>query len=226
MNAVLKLIPNEKVCTKCGEVKPIAEFMHNVGKGKMRPADNCKTCIAEKKKNTWAKKNADGISFGNFGRRVVLTENGRVCLKCDEPKAWDQFAKDVHGYKKKTATCIPCRNAKGREVYKENPAVRRSGIVNRPDRLLKEYGITFADVLRIFDAQHGKCANHACNREITLETKTNGQGMKNKAMIDHNHTTGKFRALLCMQCNLTLGYLEKQETIILGLQDYLTKHNH
>ena len=221
MNAVLKLVPNEKTCTKCGAVKSIAEFMHNVGKGKMRPADNCKSCVAEKKRNTWAEKRANGTSFEHFGRGVVLCDGGRVCLKCDEPKAWDQFAKDIHGYNKKTATCIPCRNAKGREVYMSNPAVCRSGMASRPDKLMKQYGITYADVVRTFDAQHGRCANRACGKEISLEVK---QG-HNRAMIDHNHKTGKFRALLCCACNFSLGYIEKQGNILLGLQEYLTKYN-
>ena len=166
----------------------------------------------------------DYVKIGYDSRRKFLIEGGRTCNTCNEGKSWDQFAFDKNGHNKKTSSCIPCRNAKSREIYKANPAVRRSGLKNRPDKMLKQYGITFDDVVRAYDAQHGKCANHACSREITLETKTNGHGMKNKAMIDHNHTTGKFRALLCMQCNLTLGYLEKQENIILGLQDYLTKH--
>jgi len=221
MNAVLKLVPNEKTCTKCGEVKAISEFMHNVGKGKMRPADNCKSCVAEKKKNTWAEKRANGTSFEHLGRGVVLCDGGRVCLKCDDPKAWDQFAKDVHGYNQKTATCIPCRNEKFRAAYKENPAVRRSRMSSRPDKLMKQYGITYADVVRTFDAQHGRCANRACGKEISLEVK---QG-HNRAMIDPNHKTGKFRALLCCACNFSLGYIEKQGNILLGLQDYLTKYN-
>lgn len=213
MSALLKLVPNEKACTKCDVVKPFSEF--DKQRNGIRP--QCKNCRHISYKN--ARGNApDGR------KKIVLVEDGRICMTCEQPKSWDKFSKDVHGYNQKTATCSDCRNEKGREVYKTNPAVRRSGIKNRPDRLKKFYGITFADVVRTFDAQHGMCANHACGREITLETKSDNRGMKNKAMIDHNHTTRKFRALLCMQCNLTLGYLEKQENVILGLQDYLTKH--
>src|SRR5580698_5501370 len=53
---------------------------------------------------------------------VILTENGRVCLSCNSGKPWDQFSKDIHGYNKKTATCLSCRREKFKKVYKENPS--------------------------------------------------------------------------------------------------------
>ena len=219
MNAVLKLVCDntalgKKICNKCGELKNFSDF-HKHSKTKDGLKADCKPC-----------RNASYVKKGYEGRKnAVLIEGGRICNVCNVGKPWDQFAKEKIGINQKTSACIPCRREKFNSQYKKNPAVRRSNVLNRPQVLKKKYGITFADVVRAYDAQHGKCANHACSREITLETKTNGNGMKNKAMIDHNHVTGKFRALLCMQCNLTLGYLEKQENIILGLQDYLTKHN-
>lgn len=151
---------------------------------------------------------------------VKLIAGGRVCLKCEQGKSWGEFAKDVHGYNQKTATCKPCRNEKGRSVYKENPVVRRSGIKNRPDKLKRLYGITYEDVVRVFDKQFGKCANIGCGKDISLSAP-NG---KNRAVIDHCHTTGKFRALLCTKCNLDLGMLENNENRFLGLVEYLQKH--
>ena len=220
MSAVLKLVcdnpVSQKACTKCGVVKDFSCF------DKTKKTSTGFRAVCKECRHT-DYRNARG-NDADKRNKVVLIEGGRVCMSCNVGKTWDQFAKEKIGFNQKTSSCIPCRREKFNEQYKKNPAVRRSGIKDRPDRILKQYGITFADVLRTYDEQHGKCANHACSREITLETKTNGHGMKNKAMIDHNHTTGKFRALLCMQCNLTLGYLEKQENIILGLQDYLTKH--
>jgi hypothetical protein len=74
-------------------------------------------------------------------------------------------------------------------------------------------------VVSTFHDQHGLCANRACGRELILE----GIG-KDRAMIDHCHNTGKFRALLCMQCNLMVGYVDKQKNILLGLIEYASKH--
>lgn len=153
--------------------------------------------------------------------KVVLTENGRVCLKCKQGKSWNEFAKDVHGYNKKTARCTECRNAKFREIFKTNPNVRRGSLKERPDRLKRFYGITYADVVRAYDNQHGLCANRGCGKSVSLETKgTKGD----RAVIDHNHQTGKFRALLCIHCNSALGLIETKRNQVLGLIDYLIKH--
>lgn len=153
--------------------------------------------------------------------KVILTENGRVCLKCKQGKIWDLFANDAHGYNRKTATCLDCRKIKHKEVYDSNPNVRRSGIKNRPDKLKRLYGITYADAVRTLDSQFGRCANVACSKEISLETK-GARG--NRAVIDHDHKTGKFRALLCSKCNLDLGIIENNEARFLGLMQYKTKH--
>ena len=157
------------------------------------------------------------------GRKtVILTENGRTCLKCNKEKSWDEFAKDVHGFNQKTATCKSCRKIKHKHAYDSNPAVRRSGIKNRPDKLMRLYGVTYEQVVRTLDAQHGLCANRGCGRKISLEVKGN---TPDRAVIDHNHETGKFRAMLCVPCNSILGTLETKENIVQGLYDYINKYN-
>ncbi len=154
-------------------------------------------------------------------KSVVLTENGRVCLGCKEAKAWGEFSKDAHGLNQKSARCVDCRNEKGRQVYKENPAVRRSGIKNRSDKLKRLYGITYADAVHALDAQFGRCANEPCGKEINLEVKGSHGS---RAFIDHDHKTGKFRGMLCVACNTLLGKLENNENIYLGLLRYAAKH--
>jgi hypothetical protein len=41
--------------------------------------------------------------------------------------------------------------------------------------------------------------------------------------IDHNHTTGKVRALLCIKCNMALGLLEENIIILDSMNLYLKK---
>lgn len=164
---------------------------------------------------------ASKAGMPDLRKNVILTENGRVCNRCKIAKSWDEFSKDVNGYNQKNCACKQCRNTKGREAYKDNPAVRREGIKNRPDRLKRLYGITYTDVVRTLDKQHGLCANRACGREISLEVKGT---RPNRAVIDHNHKTGKFRALLCTSCNTALGILETKKNIAIGLVEYLSNY--
>ena len=42
--------------------------------------------------------------------------------------------------------------------------------------------------------------------------------------VDHDHTTGKVRELLCHNCNRALGLLQENVEIIQSALDYLNKH--
>jgi len=53
----------------------------------------------------------------------------------------------------------------------------------------------------------------------------NGPSRSGRAVIDHDHKTGTFRALLCSKCNLDLGMIESDEKRFSGLVEYLHKHN-
>jgi hypothetical protein len=47
-----------------------------------------------------------------------------------------------------------------------------------------------------------------------------GEGRAGKLHVDHNHTTGEVRGLLCTQCNTALGLLKDSEERILCLLSY------
>lgn len=63
-------------------------------------------------------------------------------------------------------------------------------------------------------AQEGRCA--ICRRSF--------QGTKN-THVDHNHSTGRVRALLCGNCNRGIGMFDDQPDILLAAIDYLQYHN-
>ena len=54
-------------------------------------------------------------------------------------------------------------------------------------QLLKKYGLTLRQYDDMFEEQHGCCV--ICGRHQSE--------FKQKLAVDHNHTTGKVRALLC-----------------------------
>ena len=43
-------------------------------------------------------------------------------------------------------------------------------------------------------------------------------------VVDHCHTTGKIRGLLCKKCNLGIGHLNDDITILENSIEYLKKH--
>jgi hypothetical protein len=68
------------------------------------------------------------------------------------------------------------------------------------DRLKFRYGVTPEQVAAVAEEQNHRCA--ICRER------------PDKLVIDHCHTTGKFRALLCGQCNSALGLLAENPEIL------------
>jgi hypothetical protein len=86
-------------------------------------------------------------------------------------------------------------------------AANRDKIRNR--RLRHTHGISLDDYNNMLDSQHGCCA--ICHKS-------------GKLVVDHEHKSGKVRALLCNHRNLVLGHsLENINTLIMAV-NYLEKH--
>ena len=237
-----------KRCSLCDTEKPLTlEFFHRDFTRLDSFAYTCKECFntrdrqnynSEKEKLRHQLKYKRNIEKdplfafkNNLKKRWHITldqyndrfaKQGYACAICKITKSVSKFhlsPRGLHGYKEK---CSDCANKISREAYKSNPSVRRSGLKNRPDKLMRLYGITWEDVRAAFANQHGLCANRACGREITLEGKLSAK----RAVIDHCHKSGKFRALLCSGCNAILGTIETKKNILLGLVEYADKFNH
>jgi len=61
------------------------------------------------------------------------------------------------------------------------------------------------------------CANKRCGKKFDLIIPDYHFGLQ----VDHCHKTNKIRGLLCLPCNVSLGYLEEDTERLLGLVDYL-----
>lgn len=147
---------------------------------------------------------------------LKIVQMAKTCKVCGVSKPLSDFHKNeksLYGVKNR---CKPCQNKIGRQ--RDYPNHKRSGIKNRPDKLMKLYGVTYEQVEKVLIQQSGLCANPGCKCEVSLMVQS---GAKHRAVIDHCHKTGKFRAILCTSCNLELGKVEANKTKILGLFEYL-----
>lgn len=82
----------------------------------------------------------------------------------------------------------------------------------RKHNLLKSmYNITLDDYNKMFEDQNGCCK--ICEKH---------QSELNKPLfVDHCHTTGKVRGLLCSKCNLGIGYADDSVNILKNMIKYL-----
>ncbi len=84
---------------------------------------------------------------------------------------------------------------------------------------LKKYGLTTKYYYRMLKQQGGVCA--ICGNNETI--KQNGKVIN--LAVDHCHKTGKVRGLLCGRCNLTLGILKEDISLLYNYVEYLKQHS-
>lgn len=116
------------------------------------------------------------------------------------------------------------------EYAKANPEVGRrkaqkhrekvGKIAKKNDYLQLTYNLSWKTFLEMHAVQGGKCK--ICSVEI-LPINT-GRGNKT-ANVDHCHTTGRIRGLLCNSCNRALGLLKEDSEILRKAARYLDACN-
>ena len=84
--------------------------------------------------------------------------------------------------------------------------------------LKKIYGLGREDYIELLTKQHGVCAICANPESLTLH------GQKKRLSVDHNHTTGKIRGLLCHNCNTALGLVNEDCRVLLSMIRYVEQH--
>jgi hypothetical protein len=78
-------------------------------------------------------------------------------------------------------------------------------------RTIIKHGVTPEQHTEIFNKQQGCCM--ICGRHQSE--------LKLALAIDHDHTTGKIRGLLCGKCNRGIGYLNDDVNLLLKAIEYL-----
>lgn len=85
---------------------------------------------------------------------------------------------------------------------------------------LKRFGISLAEYEAMLAQQ-----NHACAICKLPERAPAWKQRKPRMLaVDHCHTTGKIRGLLCFRCNTVVGHIEESLETTMSLYHYLDKH--
>lgn len=82
--------------------------------------------------------------------------------------------------------------------------------------LERTYNITLNDYNQMLEKQDHRCS--ICDGEGFLMDRARH---KVKLVVDHDHTTGQVRGLLCHNCNRALGLLQENPEIVSSALDYL-----
>ena len=107
-----------------------------------------------------------------------------------------------------TSNCVDCAKAYSKRYNAAlHPDDRRKHIIK------SKYGLTMGEWHAMRKAQNDCCAS--CGDPF-------GDAVPN---VDHDHSTGKVRAMLCRGCNTALGHLQECPEKIAKLIKYLAKHS-
>lgn len=79
--------------------------------------------------------------------------------------------------------------------------------------LKKKYGIGADEYDAMLEEQGGCCV---------ICRGTNANGMR--LAVDHDHTTGKVRGLLCNHCNVLIGHARENSDYLMSAVFYLREH--
>ncbi len=107
--------------------------------------------------------------------------------------------------------CQPCRRERRSEL--ERQCVEH-GYKPSYWKLLSKRGVTLEEFVAVGTAQGWRCA--------LCDWKPGEDGYKTLT-LDHDHTTGKFRGLLCHPCNRGLGQLGDTSESVRRALDYLLR---
>jgi Recombination endonuclease VII len=110
------------------------------------------------------------------------------------------------------------QSAYSREYHVKNreTILRRKRERHNPESAQKRwlfyrYGLTPQTWAEMFERQGKRCG--ICRKESA------------RWVVDHNHTTGKIREILCHGCNVGLGFLEDNPDTVRRAAEYLDRHN-
>ena len=84
-----------------------------------------------------------------------------------------------------------------------------------------KYNITLEQIDQKLENQNNCCA--ICKKEFQDEIK--GDKIVKGFRVDHNHTTGQVRHLLCQKCNALLGMSNENISILESTIEYIKEFN-
>lgn len=144
----------------------------------------------------------------------------KSCTVCKQTKPIEEFGRRggqtrfAHHVKSR---CKLCERDQARE-YKRKKALE-DPLASRKYWLNYKYGLSLEDYGTMLLEQNGVCA--ICEQpETYIDVRS---GKIRPLVVDHCHTTGRVRGLLCNNCNAALGQVQDNKDTILKAIVYLQR---
>lgn len=143
------------------------------------------------------------------------------CTGCGEVKSIEQFSLARNGRAQqkpvRKSKCKTCQASAARAWFQANR--ERAKETRHAHNLMTVYGITPEQYGAMLAEQGGVCA--ICQQD---EPNEHGRtGTRFRLSVDHCHTSGRVRGLLCQKCNRAIGLLGDNIDLLRKAIDYLER---
>jgi len=179
-----------------GQIRQFCKYGHDTFVGGRNKNSRCRECVKNPPPTT--------KQFCLRGHDTFVTGRNRYG-KCDECGRIDarQYYIDYPKHQKEYLQTEAGRTSQ------RNAGFKAQGIFNKDGTQF-----TVEDWNKAFALQNGRCKLKTCNKHESELAKP--------LEADHNHVTGKFRGLLCHDCNINrVGKLTREQA--LEVADYLAE---
>jgi hypothetical protein len=140
----------------------------------------------------------------------------KTCKICKKQKSLDEF------YETKRNGVPYGHHGKCKACYVKKQQENYDPIKKRDENLKRVYGIGINEYDILLEKQDHKCA--ICGSTDPKGRKSGRGGGVDVFYVDHCHTTGKVRGLLCNICNRSMGYLGDNTQTLQSMIKYLQTH--
>lgn len=137
-----------------------------------------------------------------------MTET-KFCKHCKRERNRGDFGFNVRMKDGYQFYCRECSNKQARERYGDR--YDELAALKKNDKLILRYGITLEVFNNLLAEQDGTCA--ICD----------GVNKTRSLAVDHCHTTGTVRGLLCDSCNLGIGKFKDDPELLRKVIEYLSR---
>jgi hypothetical protein len=188
----------KKRCTKCKIEKDLDEFPIRPS-GKDGHRNCCKKCYAE-------------------AHHQYHLAHWKYAEK-KPPGKWSKLNPDLtpedhKAHKKELRDKSKDRYNKAKREWRKNNK-EKNAIQMKKDSLKRMYGLSLEKLDEMIVSQENKCP--ICQQQFDERA--------HKYHVDHDHTTGRVRAVLCVQCNLGLGRFCDNTDSLKRAIDYINFHS-
>lgn len=145
------------------------------------------------------------------------TSTHKHCADCGQFKLLEEFTKQSRGFQGRNSICINCMEPR-QYNHRHQPHIKERR--REKDRTPKRRRQTRLAFVR---RKYGEEAAQIEVRRLAGEPcDICGQTLESRLMaIDHCHTAGVTRGLLCRRCNTILGQVQDDPELLRRLADYL-----